>query len=80
MTLRAGNFRLLAQPSFQVPCIGRYTVSGNTVSIDQKPPNCQGRTTAQWSLQNGRLRLHVGRATSPGDAQLFGTKPWKKIG
>ena len=60
-------------------CLGTYAVSGNTVTFRQRQ-QCHGVVTARWTLSNGRLRLHVTRATDPGDEILFGGKPWKKIG
>jgi len=74
--LHGGTFTI----DFRKPplCRGSYAVVRNTVSIEEGP-GCHGRVKATWSLRNGRLRLHVTRATDPGDSILFGAKPWKKI-
>ena len=76
-TLRDGSLEL----RFPAPplCHGRYVVSGSTISISEGP-GCHGRVVAGWSLNRGRLRLHVTQASDPGDRVLFGAKPWKKIG
>jgi hypothetical protein len=75
--LHDGTFTL----DFMKPplCHGSYAVARNNVSINQGPHGCHGRVTATWSLRNGLLRLHVTRATDPGDTILFGAKSWKKI-
>jgi hypothetical protein len=75
-TLQHGTFTL----DFGTPplCHGTYAVSGHTVSVKQGP-GCNGVWTAQWSLTSGSLRLHVTKATNPGDRVLFGGKPWTKM-
>ncbi|HZQ64943.1 MAG TPA: TRAP transporter substrate-binding protein DctP [Gaiellaceae bacterium] len=80
MTLRGGHVQVAFRPDPGSPCTGTYAVSGQTVAIELKPPLCQGRTIARWSLAHGLLRLDVTRATGPGDVQLYGAKPWLKIG
>ncbi len=72
LTLRSGKF------SLNKLCHDVYTASGGTVSIKQGP-GCSGRVAARWSLSGRTLRLHVTKATDPGDSVLFGGKPWRKI-
>src|SRR5207245_4358763 len=78
MTLRNSHLELQAQPPFPAPCTGTYAVSGNEVSILQTL-GCQGRVTARWSLQKSQLRLHVRRASYPGDAVVWARNPWQMI-
>lgn len=75
MTLRDGHLNFTDR---HVICRNTYTVSGQTVSIQNVAP-CFGRIIARWSLLNGQLRLRVTQATDPGDAVIFGRKPWKRI-
>jgi hypothetical protein len=75
MRLRDGH---LSFTDRHLICRDTYTVSGKTISIENVAP-CGGRIIAGWSLDNGQLRLRVTRATDPGDAVIFGSKPWKKI-
>jgi hypothetical protein len=76
MTLRGGRLQIVSSPPV---CHGTYSVSGNRVSIKQGP-GCQGVVVAMWSLRSGLLRLHVSKATDPGDEIAWGTKPWRRIG
>ena len=61
-------------------CSGSYAVSGKTVTFDFNVPHCRGIVKATWAFQAGSLRFRVIVASDQGDAQVFGSKPWKKIG
>ncbi|HZQ64957.1 MAG TPA: hypothetical protein VFA66_07005 [Gaiellaceae bacterium] len=77
ITLRGGSFSL-RDTSARPACRGTYAVAGVAISIDQTT-GCFGRVSARWSLHGTVLRLHVTRATDPGDVVVFGAKPWRKI-
>jgi hypothetical protein len=79
ITLREGRFSL-RDTSRRPTCKGRYTVTGKSVSIRERPPECRGDIRARWSLQARLLRLRVNQATDPGDKVVFGEKPWRKVG
>jgi hypothetical protein len=79
ITFRAGGFSL-RDTSRRPTCTGSYTASTKSVSIHERPPACRGDISASWSMQGRQLRLHVTRATDPGDAIVFGAKPWRKVG
>ncbi len=76
MTLRNGRLRI----RFSVPpdCLGTYTAAGNAVRM-RFTTDCHGLVVAKWSLRKSRLRLRVSTATDPGDAILFGGKPWRRV-
>ena len=61
-------------------CAGSYVVSGKRVTFDFNVPHCHGIVKATWAFQAGYLRFQVIVASDPGDAKVFGSKPWKKIG
>jgi hypothetical protein len=60
-------------------CRGPYTVTGKTLYLDFRVRGCMGELTATWARTKYGLRLHVLRATDPGDRVLFGAKLLKKI-
>jgi hypothetical protein len=62
----------------KVGCSGPSTDSHKILYLDFRVPGCMGELTARWTFTNNELRLHVLRATDPGDRVLFGRKPWKK--
>ena len=78
ITLREGQFSL--RDGWHPTCKGSYAVSGQNVSIHERPPACSGDIRARWSLQGRLLRLRVTQATDPGDKVVFGAKPWRRIG
>ncbi len=61
-------------------CSGPYTISGKTVTFDFNVPHCHGILKATWTRPLGSLRFRVIVASDQGDAKVFGSKPWKKIG
>jgi hypothetical protein len=77
--LTNGRYRV-RQSRYPAACVGSYTVSGKRVTFDLNVPHCRGIVTAAWSFQPGSLRFRVIEATDPGDIQLWGSRPWKKIG
>ena len=77
--LANGRYRV-RQSRYPAACVGSYTVNGNRVTFDLNVPHCNGIVVAAWALSSGSLRFRVIRATDPGDVQLWGSKPWKKIG
>jgi len=74
MTLRAGHVRIHGGPPPDYRAT--YATTGNAVSF------VAGHyiLVARWSLSGRTLRLHVTKATDPGDGIIFGAKPWTKIG
>src|SRR5262249_27822704 len=80
LTMQDGDFRVRAPGASWSPCPGTYGLTRTVITIRFRPPQCEGRITAQWSLQRGQLLLRVRRASDPGDAVAFGARPWPRIG
>ena len=78
MTLNDGHY-VVSDDQGNEPCMGDYSVSGNTFSLDFNVPGCSGITTLRWSLGNGELRLASVTGQESGGL-LFTGKAWTKIG
>ena len=81
-TLRLANGRYRYKNS-RAPwtCAGSYSISGRRLTFDfNVPAHCHGVVRMKWTLQPGFLRFRNVVESDKGDAALFGSKPWKKIG